>query len=118
MNISPEKMTFLTANYGLTPEQIESFAAGYYNARYSLGGEIEYEWEESGFEPDDPEEAMVECLVDADRLEDYIEDYMDWCFGFKMKMELAYDLLERTPPQWCQDYLSARGKTWWTKNGR
>ena len=115
MAISTEKMTFLTANYGLTPDQINAFYEAYHTAMYQMGGEIEYSWEESGYYPEDPERAMIECLVDADRLEQYIEDYMDWCFDFEMKMELACDLLDAPMPQYCQDYLTSQGKTWWTK---
>ena len=115
MNISQEKMTFLTANYGLTPEQIEAFYQAYQSAMYQMGAEIEYSWEESGYFPDDPEAAMIECLVDADRLEQYISDYMDWCYDFLMKQELAHDLLEVPMPKHCQDYLASQGKTWWTK---
>ena len=32
MNISPQKMTFLSANYGLSPAQIEAFAHAYQTA--------------------------------------------------------------------------------------
>ena len=77
MPISPEKMTFLTANYGLSADQITRFFEAYHTAMYQMGGEIEYSWEESGWYPEDPEAAMIECIVDADRLERYIEDYMD-----------------------------------------
>ena len=108
-------MTFLTANYGLTPEQIVAFADGFNSAYSSMAGEIEYSWEEGGWYPEDPESAMIECLLDADRLEYYIEDYMDWCFDFNMKQELAHDLLEVKMPKYCQDYLTSQGKTWWTK---
>ncbi len=113
-NISPEKMTFLTANYGLTPEQVQAYARGFSSAYYQMAGEIEYTWEESGFIPQDPMGAMVECLVDADRLEPYITDYRDWCFDFLYKMELVYDLMAETPPEWCRNYLTKQGKTWWT----
>ena len=108
-------MTFLTANYGLTPEQIVAFADGFNSAYSSMAGEIEYSWEEGGWYPEDPEAAMIECLLDADRLEYYIEDYMDWCFEFNMKLELAHDLLEVPMPKFCQDYLVSQGKTWWTR---
>ena len=114
MSISPEKMTFLTANYGLSADQITRFFEAYHTAMYQMGGEIEYTWEEGGWYPEDPEAAMIECLVDADRLEQYIEDYMDWCFDFVMKQELAHDLLEVPMPKHCQDYLTSQGKTWWT----
>ena len=42
MFISQEKMTFLTANYGLTEEQINDFYEGYLSAYQSMAGEIEY----------------------------------------------------------------------------
>ena len=113
MTISQEKMTFLTANYGLSPEQINSFFEAYHTAMYQMGGEIEYSWEESGYYPENPEAAMIECLVDADRLEQYIPDYMDWCFNFVMKQELAHDLLEVSMPQHCIDYLKSQGKSAW-----
>ena len=113
MNISQEKMTFLTANYGLTPEQINAFNEAYQSAYYSMAAEIEYSWEEGGWFPEDPEAAMIECLVDADRLEQYISDYMDWCFNFVMKQELAHDLLEVRMPQHCIKYLQSQGKTCW-----
>ena len=113
MNISQEKMTFLTANYGLSPEQIQAFADAYHSAMYQMGGEIEYTWEESGWYPEDPEAAMIECLVDADRLEQYIPDYMDWCFDLVMKQELAHDLLEVRMPKHCIDYLRSQGKSAW-----
>ena len=107
-------MTFLTANYGLTPDQILSLASGYNMAYQSMAGEIEMNWDECGYYPDCPDEAMIECLVDADRLEHYIEGYMEWCFGFRMKMELVYDLKNMEPPQFCRDYLRSQEKTWWT----
>ena len=113
MNISQEKMTFLTANYGLSPEQIEAFADAYHTAYHQMAGEIEYTWEEGGWFPEDPEAAMIECLVDADRLEPYIEDYMDWCFDFLMKQEPAHDLLEVQMPQHCIDYLQSIDKSAW-----
>ena len=114
MRISQEKMTFLTANYGLTVHQINAFHEAYQYAYYQMAAEIEMSWEEGGWTPDDPEAAMIECIVDADRLEPYIEDYMDWCFNFNMKQELAHDLLEKPMPKYCQDYLVSQGKTWWT----
>lgn len=113
MNISQEKMTFLTANYGLTVHQINAFYEAYQYANYQMGAEIEYAWEESGHFPENPESAMIEVLVDADRLEQYIEDYMDWCFNFHMKMELAHDLLDVPMPKYCLDYLESKGLTSW-----
>ena len=106
-------MTFLTANYGLTPEQIEAFANAYNSAYWSMAGEIEYSWEESGWTPDDPEGAMIECILDADRLEQYMDDYMDWCFDFRHKTELLYDLRDESPPKWCLPHLEREGKTFW-----
>ena len=113
MTISQEKMTFLTANYGLSPAQIEAFYEAYQHAYYSMAPEIEHGWEEGGHFPEDPESAMIEVLVDADRLEYYIDDYMDWCFDFHMKTELAHDLLEVPMPKYCIDYLESQGKTCW-----
>ena len=40
-------------------------------------------------------------------------DYMDWCFDFVMKAELAHDLLEVPMPQYNLDYLASIGKTCW-----
>ena len=106
-------MTFLTANYGLSPAQIEAFAQAYQSAYYQMAPEIEMGWYEGGWVPEDEEAAMIECLVDADRLEPYIEDYMDWCFNFVMKQELAHDLQEVRMPSHCIDYLKSQGKTCW-----
>ena len=106
-------MTFLTANYGLSPAQIEAFADAYQSAYQSMAGEIEYTWEEGGWMPEDPESAMIECLCDADRLEDFMDDYMDWCFDFLMKQELAHDLLEVPMPKYNLDYLESKGLTSW-----
>ena len=106
-------MTFLTANYGLSPEKVEAFASAYHSAYHQMAGEIEYGWHEGGYFPENPESAMIEVLVDADRLADYIEDYMDWCFNFHMKMELAHDLLEVRMPGYCLDYLTSKGLTSW-----
>ena len=106
-------MTFLTANYGLSPAQINAFAEAYQSAYYSMAGEIEMTWQEGGWMPEDPESAMIECLVDADRLEQFIPDYMDWCFDFLMKQELAHDLNEVPMPKHCVDYLSSKGLTSW-----
>ena len=106
-------MTFLSANYGLSPAQITQFYEAYHTAMYQMGGEIEYAWEESGWTPEDPECATIECLVDADRLEQYIPDYMDWCFDFLMKQELAHDLLEVPMPKHCTEYLTSKGLTSW-----
>ena len=113
MFISQEKMTFLSANYGLSREQILTFGQAYQSAMYQMGGEIEYSWEESGWTPEDPEAAMIECLVDADRLEPYVDDYMDWLFNFHMKQELAHDLLEVRMPKHCIEYLQSQGLTSW-----
>ena len=115
MNISNEKMTFLTATYGLTHDQITRFADAYHMADSQMGGEIEASWEESGWRPREEEEqaCMIECLTDADRLENYIEDYMDWCFGFLMKAELAHDILEVPMPKHLLDYLERNGKSSW-----
>lgn len=113
MAISPEKMTFLTANYGLSPVQITQFYEAYHTAMYQMGGEIEASWHESGWTPDNEESAMIECLVDADRLADYINDYMEWCFDFHMKMELAHDLLEVRMPKYCIEYLESKGLSSW-----
>ena len=113
MTISQEKMTFLTANYGLSPAQVEAFADAYQTAYHQMAGEIEYTWEEGGWYPEDPEAAMIECLIDADRLEPYIDDYMEWCFNFHMKQELAHDLLEVRMPQYNLDYLESKGLTSW-----
>ena len=113
MTISQAKMTFLTANYGLSPAQIVAFYEAYHSAMYQMGGEIEASWYESGWTPDNEESAMIECLVDADRLEPYIDDYMDWCFDFVMKAELAHDLLEVPMPQYNLDYLEQNGLSSW-----
>ena len=106
-------MTFLTANYGLSPAQITAFHEAYLDAYYAMAGEIEMSWHEGGWMPEDPESAMIECLVDADRLEPYIVDYMAWCFDFNMKMELIYDLKNMEPPEYCRNYLLSQEKTWW-----
>lgn len=113
MNISQEKMTFLTANYGLSPEQIEAFADAYHTAYHQMAGEIEYTWQEGGWYPENPEAAMIECLCDADRLEPYLDGYMEWCFDFLMKAELVHDLLEVPMPKFLLDYLESNGKTSW-----
>ena len=113
MRIPQEKMTFLTANYGLSPEQIEAFADAYQSAYYSMAGEIEMTWQEGGWMPENPESAMIECLVDADRLEQFMDDYMDWCFDFLMKQELAHYLNEVPMPQHLLDYLEHKGLTSW-----
>ena len=108
-------MTFLTANYGLSPAQINAFADAYQRVHSRMGGEIEASWEESGWWPreEDEEACMIECLTDADRLEQYIPDYMDWCFGFLMKAELAHDLLEVRMPEHLLNYLPSNGKRSW-----
>ena len=113
MNITHEKMTFLTANYGLSPQQIEAFYNGLYSAKAQLAGEIEYSWEQMGWWPDNEEACMIECLTDADRLQDYVDGYDDWCFDFLMKAELAHDLLEIAMPYDLLSYLEANGKTSW-----
>jgi len=113
MNISPQKMTFLTENYGLTSDQITRFYQAYCIVNDHMGGEIEYSWQESGWYPEDPEACMIECLCDADRLGDYIDDYSDWCSGFFMKAELAHDLLEVPMPKHLLDYLASQGKKSW-----
>ena len=106
-------MTFLTANYGLSPAQINAFSHAYLTANAHMGAEIYYSWEESGWVPENEEAAMIECLTDADRLQRYIDDYDDWCFGFLMKAELAHDLLEVSMPKHLLDYLSSQGKSSW-----
>lgn len=115
-NISPELMTFLTANYGLTTDQIVAYAEAYNSAYWSMAGEIEYTWQEGGYYPEDEEAAMIECLCDADRLRDYMGDaqYDAWCYDFLYKMELVYDLMCKEPPGYLQEYLLSSGKTWWT----
>lgn len=113
MPISNEKMTFLTANYGLSPEQIKAFADAYQSAYYQMADDIEMSWEEGGWYPEDPEAALIECIVDADRLADYIPNYMDWCCDFKFKQELAHDIQEVRMPQWNLEYLKKQGKSSW-----
>ena len=113
MNISPQKMTFLTENYGLTSDQITRFYQAYCNVNDHMCGEIEFNWQESGWYPEDPEACMIECLCDADRLSDYIDDYSNWCSGFLMKAELAHDLLEVPMPKHLLDYLASQGKKSW-----
>ena len=106
-------MTFLTANYGLSPEQITAYYAAYQSAYYQLADEIEYSWEESGWIPDNRQEAMIECLCDADRLEPFLDGYMDWCFDFRFKQELAHDLNEVPMSKYNLDYLKENGMTSW-----
>ena len=106
-------MTFLTANYGLSPAQINAFNEAYQYAYQQMAGEIYQSWGESGYYPENEEAAMIEVLVDADRLEQYIEDYMEWCFDFNMKLELAHDLLEVPMPVFCIEYLQSKGLTSW-----
>ena len=106
-------MTFLTANYGLSPQQITAFYEGYQSAFSHMAGEIEYSWQDMGWWPENEEATMIECLCDADRLEPYIDDYMDWCFGFLMKAELAHDLLEVPMPSHLTEYLHGRNLTSW-----
>ena len=113
MRIPLEKMTFLTANYGLSPEQVQAFYDAYQTTYYQQAGEIEYAWEEGGYFPDNPESAMIEVLVDADRLEDAMPDYMEWCFDFRFKQELAHDLLEVPMPKYNIEYLREKGMTSW-----
>ena len=113
MPIPQEKMTFLTANYGLSPEQINAFHEAYQSAYYSMAPEIEHTWHESGWYPENEESAMIECIVDADRLAQYMDDYMVWCFDFLMKQELAHDLMEVSLPKHLIDYLESQGKSAW-----
>ena len=106
-------MTFLTANYGLSEEQIEAFADGLGRAYWSHSAEIEQSWAESGWTPENAEDAMIECLIDADRLEDFLDDYdtfwQDWLF----KQELAHDLYDVPMPEHLAQYLQSKGMTWW-----
>ena len=106
-------MTFLSANYGLSPSQVTAFAEAYQTAYQQMAGEIEYSWEEGGWYPEDPEAAMIECLVDADRLEPYIPDYINWCVNLRIKLELAHDLLDVRMPKFCIEYLQSQGLTSW-----
>ena len=105
-NISQVKTTILSANYGLSPDQIKSFAEAFSSCYYQMSGDIEITWEEGGWTPEDPQLALIDCLFDGDPLESYMDDYMDWCFAFRYKMELVYDLMAETPPQHCRDYLT------------
>ena len=116
MNISPAKMTFLTANYGLSPQQVEAFKDGYHSAYLQMAGEIEYSWQEMGYWPENAHAAMIECLCDADRLHDHVDDYMDWCFDFPMKAELAHDLLEEPMPEHLLSYLQSTNRQSWLQN--
>ena len=109
MNISQEKLTFLTANYGLSPEQIEAFHDAYHCAFYQIAPEVEMSWHEGGYIPDNEESAMIEVVCDADRLEPYMDDYMDWCFDFMYKQELAHELLGVPMPEYLKDFLQSRG---------
>ena len=113
MPISQEKMTFLTANYGLSPAQINAFHEAYQCAYYQMAPEIEHTWYEGGFVPEDEESAMIECIVDADRLDQYMDDYMDWCFDFLFKQELAHDIMEVPLPEHLVGYLKSQGKSAW-----
>ena len=112
-NITIEKMLFLTANYGLSAEQVASFWDAYLTTYYQQAGEIEMAWEEGGYYPEDPESAMIEVLVDADRLMDAMPDYMEWCFDFRFKQELAHDLNEVPMDKYNLDYLKENGMTSW-----
>ena len=113
MPISNEKMTFLTANYGLSPEQIKAFADAYQTAYYQMAGEIEMSWGEGDCYPEDPEGAIIESIVDADRLKYHMDDYDSWCRDFLFKQELAHDIQEVRMPQWNLNYLKKKGKSSW-----
>ena len=116
MYISQEKMTFLTANYGVSPKNINQFIEAmehvisdcYYDILEAFQGV----GEESDFYANE-EAILIETAVDADRLAHYIEDYDDWCRDFSYKMELAHDIKEVPMPQFLVDYLKRNNKTSW-----
>ena len=114
ITLTKQKMTFLTANYGLSAAQVEAFADGLGKAYWSHSAEIEQSWAESGWMPENAENAMIESLVDADRLEDFLDDYgvfwQDWLF----KQELAHDLYDVQMPSYLTEYLQSNNMTWWS----
>ena len=112
--ITPVKMTFLTANYGLSEEQVEAFADGLGKAYWSHSAEIEGSWAESGWEPENAQDAMIECLIDADRLEDFIDDYEAFWMHWPFKMSLAHDLYDVRMPKHLACHLVSNNLTWWS----
>lgn len=113
MIVEPEKMTFLTANYGLTNDQIHGFFKSYMLAEQNLSTEIEYGWEEYDYYPDDPQVAMIEVLVEGDLLSYYLIDYDDWCRNFPFKQALVHDLLEIPHTPEILQLLESNGMSSW-----
>jgi len=113
ITLTQQKMTFLTANYGLSAAQVEAFADGLGKAYWSHSAEIEQSWAESGWKPENPAGAMIECLVDADRLEDFLDDYEAFWKEWLFKQELAYDLYDVDMPLFLTEYLRKNNMTWW-----
>ena len=114
ITITQQKMTFLTANYGLSERQVEAFADALGKAYWSHSAEIEDSWAESGWEPENAQVAMIECLVDADRLEDFLDDYEAFWMNWPFKGSLAYDLYDVRMPKYLAMHLKSNNLSWWS----
>ena len=113
ITLTKQKMTFLTANYGLSEKQVEAFADGLGRAYWSHSAEIEQSWAESGWTPENAEDAMIECLIDADRLEDFLDDYEAFWMHWPFKMALAHELYDVRMPRHLAYHLSLHNLTSW-----
>ena len=113
-NISQEKMTFLTANYGLSPENISQFYEAMEQVISECYHDILEAFQSTGEEDDfykNEEAILIETACDANRMDRFIPG--DWIDDFRQGMELAHDLKEVAPPQWIVNYLEREGKTMW-----
>jgi len=113
ITISQEKMTFLTANYGLSEKQVEAFADALAMAYQANSAEIELNWDECNWRPESPRHAMVEALIDADGLYEFLDNYEHTWIYWDFKQELAIDLWNLEMPPNRSNWLKRNSKSSW-----
>ena len=113
ITISQEKMTFLTANYGLSEKQVEAFADALAMAYQANSAEIELSWTECNWHPESPRHAMVEALIDAEGLYEFLDNYEHTWIYWDHKQELAIDLWNLEMPPKHSNWLKRNNKTSW-----
>ena len=98
-----EKTTYLTALYGITPDQIEELKMAICYTQDQIAWDIG---------TNDPHE-LLECAVDADRLQQFA-GIGDWWKNTKNKMLVAFDVMDLRPDKFWREIAKRDDIKMWT----
>jgi len=115
--LTKQKREFLRTNYEITDIQLDEFINALNESINYHSYDTQVSLQESGWRGSDDElnSIIIETAVDADRLQQWFENYNEWCNAFQYKMQLAHEIKGMRMNSYFTDWLRKNGKQTWNE---